>query len=237
MFDGVTEFPKSFFLSIELWNGSSMAENNGWTLQLATIHQEATQGMCDFNKICPDSGAKSSRMGVGQSSGELMGVAYCCQLGSKCQCSPVFHRWFCIYAGGWGRKMAPVSSLHFKEVPQHAPKSVWTDVTLTFPWYCVNFCSYVASQRILTFPSGWRPSYHLPSRLTQCWISWHWSSRLHVPLVTQHLFIPYGFQSHMLRRLVFSMWAPWWEGSFLCPLCTYFPLPLSVSLPPFFWLS
>lgn len=44
---------------------------------MATIHQEVTEDMRDFNRICPESRAKSSSLGVGQSSGELMSVAHC----------------------------------------------------------------------------------------------------------------------------------------------------------------
>ena len=56
--------------------------------------------MFSFNKICPEPRAKATRLEVDKSSGELVGVAHCLQLGAKCLCNPASHRWPCVFAEG-----------------------------------------------------------------------------------------------------------------------------------------
>lgn len=48
-------------------------------------------------------------------------------------------------------EMTPVCSLHFREFPQHVPKSVRTDVNLFELCHCVNCCCYVASEKSALF--------------------------------------------------------------------------------------
>ena len=54
-----------------------------WGIQMCMVHTSspASSGwaghMHGFNKICTEARAQGSRLGVGESSGELMGVVHC----------------------------------------------------------------------------------------------------------------------------------------------------------------
>lgn len=64
------------------------------------------------------------------------------------------------------------------------------------------------------------------------------SSRFHVYWMYKVMeFSHSGFQSHMLWELVFSLWAPWCEGPFLCPFHACSSLPPAGRLPLPFWHS
>ena len=75
--------------------------------------------MYTFNKIGFEPRAQAITL-VGKSSGEFVGMANCCWLGSKCLCSATSFRWLCVYAGG----QVPARSLIFGVVPYHSLKSV-----------------------------------------------------------------------------------------------------------------
>lgn len=44
--------------------------------QLCTCAEMAGLGACGFNKICPEVGAKASRLRAGKSTGELVGLVH-----------------------------------------------------------------------------------------------------------------------------------------------------------------
>ena len=74
-------------------------------------------------KICPELGAKASKLEVGKSSRELMGVAHCWLVRyqvSVLHCLPQVALCLCCWAG----EENDACQLPRGEVPQQAPKSV-----------------------------------------------------------------------------------------------------------------
>lgn len=129
--------------------------------------------MCNLTKISVSSELKLTGLEWVSPPENLWTLCIASVLGRKCLCCPDAHRWPFVYARGQVKWKLPARSLIFKEVPQHTPKSVRTDMSpicsqccVSYFFLCCPFVQVAVSLKVVTLLPLTLPGSPMLNQLT-----------------------------------------------------------------------